>query len=335
MAIRRGLLQMNDSTQVAFLFNGDADGILSQHMLWLQGLRPALRITGMKREIELLERLPATFRGHAYVLDISLKSNAKAAHDFLKRGVGPLFWYDHHESVEMPAGPNFEAHIHPTAGQCTAMIVNGVFGHAYDLWAAAAAFGDNVTASAEALLKRQSASDSVRHALAEMGELMNYNAYGEPEDAFISPLDFALRLEGFQNPLTFFQESGIFSDLARQMQEDQSHCQSLEPWQKRGQAAVYRVPDAPWARRFGATWMNRLIRQNPDQAFAIFQARREGGYLVSLRAPHLGRFSTWNAAQFASQFPTGGGRMQAAGINALPENQLEACALAFLDQLSG
>jgi hypothetical protein len=326
---------MFEPKQVAFLFNGDADGILSQHMLWLSGIRPSLRLTGMKREISLLERLPPSFRGDAHVLDISLKTNAEAARSFLSREGGSLTWYDHHESVDLPEQPRLKTHIHPTSGQCTALIVNGVLGHAFDLWAAAAAFGDNVTASAEAILRKHGLSQTDRDALAELGEWLNYNAYGEPEDAFLSPLEFAHRLEGYANPLVFFRESGLFPGLAQQIQDDERHCLALEPWQRRTLASVYRVPDTAWARRFGATWMNRLVRQNPDQGFAIFQARRKGGYLVSLRAPQKGPLSTWNAAQFAGQYPTGGGRVQAAGINALPEDMLESCATAFLNELSG
>lgn len=324
---------MTHPAPVAFLFNGDADGILSQHMLYLAGIQPTLRITGMKRDIALLERLPLPFSGDVHVLDISLKTNAKAAQQFLATEGGHLTWYDHHERVDIPDGPRFKTHIHPTAGQCTALIVNSVHRHAFDLWATAAAFGDNVTASAEALIRKCEISLGDRNALAELGELVNYNGYGEPEDAWISPLTMAQKLEGFENPLVFFRESGIFEGLAHQLKTDESQCTSLQPWQSQAKAAIYRVPDTAWARRFGATWMNRLIRLHPDQGFAIFQARRDGGYLVSLRSPQKGPLAHWSAAEFASRYPTGGGRVQAAGINVLPEDQLEGCASQFLKEL--
>jgi hypothetical protein len=48
-------------------------------------------------------------------------------------------------------------------------------------------------------------------------------------------------------------------------------------------------------------------------------ASADGSYLVSIRAPLNNRTG---ADELARQFPTGGGRKAAAGINALPENQL-------------
>ena len=41
-----------------FVFNGDADGIVSQHLLTLAGIAPDLRVTGLKRDIHLLPRVP-------------------------------------------------------------------------------------------------------------------------------------------------------------------------------------------------------------------------------------------------------------------------------------
>jgi len=54
-------------------------------------------------------------------------------------------------------------------------------------------------------------------------------------------------------------------------------------------------------------------------------------YLVSIRAP-LNRKS--GADELASQFPTGGGRKAAAGVNALPKVQLAEFIAAMRKQFS-
>ncbi len=314
----------------AFLFNGDADGIIAQHLLYLSGIRPGLRITGMKRDLALLRRLPESFHGEVHVLDIGFKANAKDAEAFLARRAGNLTWYDHHESGPLIVAPEFKAHIHPTRGQCTGLIVNAVLGHRYDLWAATAAFGDNQVASAQAILARHALSEADTSALRQMGEALNYNAYGEVGDALHTPLSVAQKLEAYDHPLICFRESGLFEGLAGQLAQDEAQASALMPWRLQGNAQVYLVPDAPWARRYGATWMNRLVQKHSDQAFAIFQERSDGTYLASLRAPQSGPYATWSAASFAEKYPSGGGRVQAAGINALPAQSLNDCAEAFL-----
>jgi hypothetical protein len=318
----------------AFIFNGDADGLISQHLLFLSGIKPGLRITGVKRDIALMAKLPADYPGDVHVLDLGFKSNASAALAYLAQARGKLTWYDHHESGDLPSSPLFTSHIHPTRGQCTGLIVNSVLNHAYDSWAAAAAFGDNVTASADAVLTRTDLAGGAREDLRNLGELLNYNAYGEIEDALFAPLDIATALEGFSDPLAFFQKSGIFAPLAAQLKQDATESDHLSPWKTQAQAQVYRVPNLPWARRYGATWMNRLIRLHPDIGLAIFQEKADGNYLVSLRAPQQGDKTIWSAATFAERFPTGGGRVQAAGINSLPANQLNDCVNAFLKEMA-
>jgi hypothetical protein len=56
---------------------------------------------------------------------------------------------------------------------------------------------------------------------------------------------------------------------------------------------------------------------------------RDGSLLVSVRAPLLNRNGSDTLCR---QFPSGGGRAAAAGINALPEAQLDAFIQAFSQQ---
>jgi hypothetical protein len=61
---------------------------------------------------------------------------------------------------------------------------------------------------------------------------------------------------------------------------------------------------------------NELARSAPNRAHALLTRQPHGGFLVSVRAP----LSTGDGADaLCRQFPSGGGRKAAAGINDLPE----------------
>ena len=61
----------------------------------------------------------------------------------------------------------------------------------------------------------------------------------------------------------------------------------------------------------------RIIR---DRAHAVLTVKENGNYLVSVRAPMINK---QGAADLCMQFPTGGGRAGAAGINDLPAESLD------------
>ena len=90
-------------------------------------------------------------------------------------------------------------------------------------------------------------------------------------------------------------------------------------------ACAYLVPDQPFARRYGATWANERALQEPNRALAVIHSRADGSYLVSIRAPRKWNgTATGSAFDLAREFPTGGGRKLAAGIDRLPADQLDA-----------
>ena len=60
------------------IFNGDADGLLALHQLRLHEPRDAERITGVKRDIELVARVEARAGDRVTVLDVSLDKNRDA-----------------------------------------------------------------------------------------------------------------------------------------------------------------------------------------------------------------------------------------------------------------
>ena len=263
------------STPACFVFNGDADGLISQHLMGLSGISPSLRITGLKREIVLLERIPPLKTANIYVFDISLESNRSGLLRLLENPEIRITWFDHHESGNLPVSPRLKTHIFNTRGTCSALIVHGEVPGSDRRWAAMAAFGDNVPEAAEALLRPKRISESETALLREAGELLNYNAYGETEeDVLFQPIKIAELLSPFRDPLAFIHESGIFKPLRNQFREDEREVQNLLPHEEKGLARIYHLPAKPWARRLGASYVNRMARENPKMAVAILHLHR-------------------------------------------------------------
>jgi hypothetical protein len=314
-----------------FAFNGDADGILGQHIFGLaQGL-PDLRVTGLKRDIHLLRKLPALAAARLRVFDISLRQNRPELDEWLAKEGVDVEWFDHHDPGEPPSHPRLSLHVNQSAGTCTAVIVDAFCGHARPLWAAMAAYGDNLPVTGEALLRAAGAAAEEGKRLSRAGVLLNYNAYGgKPEDVLFAPLDVAARLAPFQSALDFCREESLFAPLQAQLESDRARFHGLKALAQGPGAAAFLLPDEAWARRYGATWANERILAHPDLALAALHPGEAGGFVVSLRAPR-GLGGAPSAADLAQEFPTGGGRKLAAGINRLPGEDLEKFLARFLE----
>jgi hypothetical protein len=65
---------------------------------------------------------------------------------------------------------------------------------------------------------------------------------------------------------------------------------------------------------------NGVAQASPGRAHAVLTHRPEGGYVVSVRAPIV---RPEGADALCRQFPTGGGRKGAGGINHLPDGRLD------------
>ena len=86
------------------------------------------------------------------------------------------------------------------------------------------------------------------------------------------------------------------------------------------------LPNEPWARRVSGVYSNDLANADPARAHAVITLRANGCYLVSVRAPLDNKTG---ADELCMQFPTGGGRKAAAGINDLPAEMLQEFIDAF------
>ena len=91
---------------------------------------------------------------------------------------------------------------------------------------------------------------------------------------------------------------------------------------------ILSLPASPASNRISGLFANALVDEDPDKAFAILTHRDPelGGYRVSLRAP-LAR-QTKAADEFARTYG-GGGRAEAAGIDHLPESEIDGFIAAF------
>jgi hypothetical protein len=305
------------------VFNGDADGILSLVQLRRAEPRKAELVTGRKRDIKLLDRVTAGEGDHVTVLDISMRSNADDLRRILKAGAS-VFYADHHNAGDIPDHPNLEAVIDTSPEICTAMLVDTCLEGAYRAWAVTAAFGDNFPKLAKAKAEGQNLP---LEQLARLGMLINYNGYGgSVEDLLYHPVDLYRELMPFDTPMDFLNENkAVYESLDVGYEADLLSASQAKVIDKTDKGQIIGLPDAAGSRRISGVYGNQLAQDNPARAHAILTAQ-EGGYLVSIRAPLNNRVG---ADSLALEFETGGGRSAAAGINHLPDTELDRFIESF------
>jgi len=311
-----------------YAFNGDADGLcaLQQLRLGAPHSRRDPLVTGVKRDIELLQRVPATAGDSVTVLDISLDANRARLDAMLARNVS-ITWYDHHQAGEIPSDPRLSAHIDFASDVCTSALVDRHLGGAHRRWAATAAFGDSMPGLGRNLSTSAGLSDGDTDAIERLGVALNYNAYGECiADLHFDPALLAAEMLPFADPLEFIADSPSFAKLWSGYQADMAQARSLKPYRSKPGALVTLLPDTAWARRAIGVLANDLMHAHAECAIAILSPRSAGGYTASVRVPAL---ATIGASDFCRQFPTGGGRRGAAGVNVLPAEEIDAFVARF------
>ena len=306
------------------VFNGDADGILSLVQLRLAEPRPeAQLVTGRKRDVKLLSRVPAKAGDRVTVLDIAMRSNTDDLLRILADGADVIY-FDHHNPGDIPDHPNLTATINTAGEICTAVLVDQQLKGAYRGWAVAAAYGDNFPAMAERLAN---GTDLPLSILRELGEMVNYNGYGGSEaDLHYHPADLYREMAGFETPMAFLAaKPEVIETLTEGYHNDFDLADQSKVVLGEQSCEVRVLPDAAGSRRVSGMFGNQLAQDNPDRAHAIL-TEQAGGFLVSIRAPISKREG---ADKLALQFETGGGRAAAAGINHLPESDLDRFIEAF------
>jgi hypothetical protein len=303
------------------IFNGDADGICALVQLRRENPQPAELITGIKRDINLLKRVEDGEEKHLTVLDVSFEKNEKDVKRLLEQGA-TIDYFDHHKTGELVSHERLKVNINLSKDTCTSLIVDKKLQGRYRAWAITGAFGDNLINQAQALGLESGFSESELSLLQQLGTYLNYNGYGSSlEDLFFDPKILYKKIQPFNSPFDFLnKDTATFNILATGYQQDMNKADQMPPILSTNDVAIILLPNEQWARRVSGVFGNDLANKFPNRAHAIVTEKNNDHYLVSIRAP----INKKNGAdQLASQFPSGGGRKAAAGINDLPKDQLE------------
>lgn len=309
------------------VFNGDADGICALAQLRNANPVHSQLVTGVKRDIKLLSQVVATAGDQVNVLDISMDKNKTDLLRILAEGA-EVFYCDHHVAGDIPDHPNLDALINPAADVCTSLLINGRLNGAFAHWAIVGTFGDNLKTSAHALAKTTTLTSAQLTVLENFGIYINYNGYGSDlTDLHFEPANLFELLSRYADPLAFIEDDAEhFGQLETGYHDDMAKAKTCDALRLTAVSAAFLLPDEKWARRVSGVYGNDLANDYPDRAHAVLTSRPDGTYLVSVRAPLSNKTG---ADALCMEFPTGGGRKAAAGINELPAEMLAQ----FLDRL--
>lgn len=302
------------------VFNGDADGICALLQLRQCDPQASELITGIKRDIKLLNRVVAQTGDKITVLDISLDKNRDGLLRLLKSHIKVLY-IDHHFAGEIPEHPQLTSVINTDADTCTSLLVDQHLHGRHREWAITGAYGDNLWRSAEVLADSLSLSEIKAQQLKQLGTYINYNGYGSVvEDLHFAPDRLFKIMLPYHSPFDFMNDAqSVFGALKAGYEEDMAKTRSVQAEYSNEKVAVYVLEDAAWARRVGGVYSNDLANNTPEKAHAVLTHNKEGGYMISVRAPLVNKTG---ADDLCRKFPSGGGRKAAAGINHLDKIKL-------------
>jgi hypothetical protein len=293
--------------------NGDADGLFALIQWRLAHPAATHLVTGLKHDIDLLDRMRVSPGDEVNVFDLAMSRNQTGLRRALKVGAR-VRYFDHHHAGDIPQHANLQAYIDTSPEVCTSVLVDRYLQGRHRAWAVAAAYGDNLTVTAEQLATQSDYSADVRAHLRQLGEAVNYNAYGESaDDVLIHPAYLYRVLIKHADPLQFGADQVLIDDMAARLRADLDRAQSVSPCHESERVCVFQFGDAAWARRVTGPWANSLARRDPQRAHVVARVRADGLITVSIRAPLAQREG---ADRLARQFG-GEGRAASAGIDAL------------------
>jgi len=311
------------------VFNGDADGIVALLQLRLSNKKAhpkeSILITGVKRDISLLKNVDADIATSVTVLDISLEKNVEALTYLLDKNIN-VFYVDHHRTGDVPQSTLLTRLIDTDANICTSLLVNKYLDNEFVNWAIAAAFGDNMQASAKVLAEKNNLSVAQQALLEELGIYINYNGYGRSvDDLHFHPAKLLEKLSNYSDPFELINEkNSIFYQLKTAYLADMAEAKTSPVLLSNEQLYAVQLADEPWARRVSGVFGNELANASPDKAHIVVTLNDSitdeiATYTISLRAPLSNK---QGAGELCATYPTGGGRAAAAGVNALPVEML-------------
>jgi len=308
------------------VFNGDADGICALHQLRLANPVTSKLVTGVKRDIALVKQVQAEAGDEVTVLDISLDKNRDELVRVLVSGAS-VTYFDHHFAGDIPEHDNLKVNIDTDANVCTSLLVNASLNNQFLPWAVTAAFGDNLFDSAEEAAKPLGLSSDQLEQLKELGTCINYNGYGATlDDLIYTPTALYELIKPYADPFDFINNEVGYQRLRDGYYDDVKQAEQIDAEHLSDSHALFILPNEKWARRVSGVFANSLAQKFPARAHAMLTEQSDGAYLVSVRAPLENKTG---ADDLCRQFPTGGGRKAAAGINKLPADQMGVFKDAF------
>lgn len=276
-----------------FAYNGDADGICSMVQWGLVYGIDGKRITGVKRDIELLDRVLPSSGDEVVVMDISLARNHSMAQDLARKGIS-VTWFDHHLAGDEIEGIN--SYIDTSDNVCTARIVEQHIGQDSN-WAQVALHGDG--------LSKHSSHPEYR----ELGELLNYNGYGaDLTDLHFHPDDLMMLCLDSKTPEQFMLSSA-FAKLKDGFETDISNADLIEE-----NDGFFLLPNVAWARRVVGVMAHRINEKGSGPH--VIAIDKGDTFQISMRGES-------GIGELCAMFG-GGGRATAGGIDNLPKAEITA-----------
>ena len=315
------------------IFNGDADGICALTQLHHAYPRKATLVTGVKRNIQLVDTVNFRSDDQITVLDISLDKNINGVRNALAMGA-QVFYVDHHYSGIIPEHKNLKTLIDTSNNTCTSLLINQNLKGQFLEWALVGAFGDNLITIANDLGKQSGLDELQLSLLEKLGRYINYNGYGSTiEDLHFHPERLFNHTRKFSSPFDFIQnDRETFEKLEQGYNNDMALAKNTKNHFQNNSARLFILPNTPWARRVSGVFSNSLANEMPSIAHAVLtENSTQSGYVVSVRAPLKNKTG---ADTLCREFPTGGGRKSAAGINNLPTDQLRFFTSRFSEFFS-
>jgi hypothetical protein len=237
-------------------------------------------------------------------------------------------YFDHHDAGDAPAHCRLELHLDRARDTCTGLIVDSYLGGRQRPWAIVAAFGDALAGPATTLGRQLGYDHRALAALAELGEALNYNAYGETEsDLVVAPATLCRSLARHSDPIACRHDEPVIGSLLESMREDLARARALPVLASTERAAVHVLPDAAWSRRVRGVYSNELARALPGKAHAVLSPDGRSAFVVSVRSTFRDGI---DAGAFCSRYPGGGGRATAAGIDGLAATDIDRFVADFL-----